>query len=311
MLHGIKQDAVMPKIVFERKKNVYLPEIDAYMAYLRERHPHVDAIDSGDASVDGADVIWRFTGFDRSPGAAHGARIVHEYGSLSVPPYARLKNKIKKWVNARPAQRVFLNGTVRQEFGFSDGVPAHLRDMGITAAFFGGVPAAPDYDFVYCGSLYRGPEVLQFLHHFASANQGKILVIGTVRAEDEQALARSGNITFTGRVNYADIPALIRRARYGLNIIPDVYPFNIQTSTKILEYAAAGLSIISNDYAWVRRFEAERRAKFFYLPKDLNDFSIAALESYPFIIPDVRDLEWSGIIERSGIFDFLNKDVAL
>lgn len=309
MLHGIKQDAAMPKIVFERKKNVYLPEIDAYMAYLRERHPHVEAIDSADIPA-GVDVIWRFTGFDRSPVATGGARVVHEYGSLSVPPCARLKNKIKKWINVRPAQRVFLNGKVAQEFGFADGVPAHLRDMGISAGFFGGAPAAPNYDFVYCGSLYRGSEVLQFLHHFASASQGKMLVIGTVRAEDERALSHTGNITFTGRVNYADIPALIRRARYGLNIIPDAYPFNIQTSTKILEYAAAGLSIISNDYAWARQFERERNAKFFYLPKDLHDFSIAALERYPFITPDVRDLEWSGIIERSGIFDFLTKDGA-
>lgn len=307
----------MFKILYERKPNVYLPEIDAYCTYLAQNHPQVQAFDSGAmdaAEIAGAsfDAVWKFMGFD-STKSSSSCYVIHEYGSLSVPPFARAKNWLKKIVNVRPQQRVFLNARVRNDFGFCDDVPTHLRDMGIDARFFVEASqkmAIPEFDFVYCGSLYRDRSVMEFLKFCAqSPTMGRVLVVGEVTSEDANDLERSGRITLTGRIPYHQVPDVLCTARFGLNIIPDMYPYNIQTSTKILEYAAVGLPIISNSYPWVRQFEQERGGRFFYLPKDLHRLTLRDVEGFDFVTPDVSDLRWSHVIKRSGVFDFLAKSI--
>ena len=307
----------MFKILYERKPTVYLPEIDAYCAYLTQNYPQVQAYDSG--TMDAAeiantsfDAVWKFMGFDRGQ-AASSCYVIHEYGSLSVPPFARAKNWLKKMVNTPPQQRVFLNARVQNDFGFFDDIPAYLRDMGIDARFFVREKVEtrrPEFDFVYCGSLYRDRSVIEFLRFCAyGKTMGKVLVVGDVTPEDATDLGRSGQVTFTGRIPYHQVPDVLCTARFGLNIIPDIYPYHIQTSTKILEYAAIGLPIISNSYPWVRQFEQERGGRFFYLPKDLNRLTLRDIETFDFATPDVSDLRWSYVIERSGVFDFLSKSI--
>ena len=297
-------------IIFERKSGVYLPEIVAYCDFLKHANQGVTGLDSAMLGTEGGlekyDVHWRFMGLDHAGfRSAPNAQIVHEYGSLSVPPWAHTKNRLKRMMNVRPDQRVFLNEGVAAEMGFNDDVPTHFRDMGIDERFFTfSASTNPEYDFVYCGSLYRGTAVLDFLEAFSQRHDlGKLLVIGECTSEDRQRLTDRGNIFFTGRLPYAEVPATVCKARYALNLMPDAYPYNMQTSTKLLEYCALNMPIITTDYIWVSNFEKQRQGRFFRLPAQLDALSRKNLDSFAFVTPSVNDLLWSEVIRKSGIFN--------
>lgn len=296
----------MTKIAFERRPNVYLPELTAYKRYVEKNMPGFSAFDSAD--VDGYDpmdfdIVWRFMGLDTK---GTGRRVIHEYNSLSTGNFARFKNAVKQTLNARPYARVFLNETVRKGFFFPDSVPFRCRDMGIDLSFFQKREAAPEYDFIYAGSLNRGDSILSVLEHFKTTlKTASLLVVGNVSGEIHERYGAAKNIVFTGRVPHAEVSALMAKARYGLNLMPDRYPFNLQTATKVLEYCAAGLPVVSTDYRWIREFERNRKAKFFLLDGNLENLTLENLKNFPFQIPNVDDCEWGRVIEQSRVFDLL------
>lgn len=296
-------------ILFERNAGIYLPEISAYCDFLKRENAGVTGLDSATLPAgweqEKFDVHWRFMGLDRKGWrSTPHALVVHEYGSLSVPPLSHLKNRIKRALSIIPDQRVFLNSRVRADMDFRDNTPSFLRDMGVDERFFAQKSsAAPEYDFVYCGSIYRGSWVLDFLEKFTHRpDLGRLLVIGEVRLDDRQRLQQAGNIVFTGRLPYAEVPAALTRAHYALNLMPDIYPFNLQTSTKLLEYCALRMPVITHDYEWVRSFEAARQARFFKLPTDLSTLSRREIDSFAFSTPAVDDLKWTDVIRHSGVF---------
>jgi len=297
----------MTSILFVRKPHVYLPEITAYRAYLAQRHPKVECFESTDMTdynPDEYDILWHFMGVDVK---GQGAYVVHEYNSLSTRPCARTKNLIKRTINKKPNKRIFLNERVRSDFAFHDDVPSHIRDMGIDEAFFSVPAQKPAYDFIYVGGLNRGPLITRVLDRFTRPlADATVLLVGDA-PEDMQARYQSHkNIIFQGRVDYKDVPALLGQARYGLNIMPDIYPFNVQTSTKVLEYCAVGLPVVSTDYEWINQFEAANNASFYKLSDDLGNLDMALIDAYDFQIPSVGHLKWPTVIGESGIFNFLD-----
>lgn len=296
----------MKTILFERRAHTYLPEIEAYIAYLERHCPDVkayDSIDLDDCRPEDFDVVWRFMGMDVKGG---GRYVVQEYNSLSAGFLPRFRNFIKARINQKPDRRVFLNETVMNDFSFKDGVPFNLRDMGVAEAFFD-TPRAPEYDFVYAGSVHRGGEVLKVLEHFSKTlHEASILIVGEVH-EDIRAQYKGFNIHFAGRVAYKDVPALMAKGRMGLNLIPDHYPFNIQTATKVLEYCALGLSVVSMKYSWIERFMAERGGSFFFLDPDYGNLSMENISGFDFKTPTVEDLRWDDIIRESKVFEFIKE----
>jgi glycosyltransferase involved in cell wall biosynthesis len=297
----------MTRLLFVRTPKVYLPEVAAYRDYLSRHCPNVSVFDITDLPSYNAadyDILWRFMGMDLK---ARGNMVVHEYNSLSAPPYAHIKNTIKKATNGKPDMRVFLNARVRDVFGFRDNLPAYCRDMGVDTAFFNVTKVcAPKYDFVFAGGLDRGPVITKFLDHFANTLKGMtLLLVGDVPEHIKQKYKDCSGVIFHGRVPYRDVPSLLAQSRYGLNIMPDVFPFNIQTATKVLEYCALGLPVITTDYPWIRDFEAQHNAALFKLDSDMGNLTREKLEQFTFKIPDMMAYEWGKVIEKSGIFSFL------
>lgn len=299
----------MKKLLFLRRDGVYLPEINAYLNYLRDKMLSVQAYDSSQLSGPPVeadfDIIWKFMGFDRG-GRSEGF-VVHEYGSLSVGHFPRAKNIIKRASNVKPSLRVFLNEAVHEEMGFKDGIRYHLRDMGVSPHFFRDSPNPnPEFDFVYSGSLNRGKIIHSMLDHFKTKMKGvKLLVVGAVPDEIQQMFGETSNISFTGKLKYEDVPNAITQAKYGLNIMPDIYPFNIQTSTKVLEYCAAAMPVISTSYEWINGFERRSNGTFFYINNHFDNLTMSNVENFQFSVPSMDGYEWDTVIDKSQLFDFL------
>ncbi|BDW90355.1 hypothetical protein [Thalassospira tepidiphila] len=295
------------KILFERSAGSYLPEVTAYRRYLDQ----FDGVETFEACSSGKclgaayDVLWKFPGL--LPRRDH-IFTVHEYNSLSTAPFAKIKNLAKKVANARPDYRVFLNKRVRSGFKFKDEVPASIRDMGVDKSFFLAAETArnvkKEYHLVYMGSLTKSRGVHEFVKSLVCRGINlKILLVGEPERGVFDEFRGNKDIVFTGRVDQSVLPDLALSAIAGLNFIPDVYPYNIQTSTKLIEYCALGIGVVSSHYSWVDEFVRERDGRFFWLNRGGKVTSASMLEKFDFRTPSVNDLEWNAVIERSGVFE--------
>ena len=113
------------KIGITLKKSAYTPEAYAYEAYLKERGYQVQL----DYSLDpNNDVNIHFMGVRPFWEKKEGRAVeIHEYQSLSTPPYASFKNLIKKAINEKPQGRIFLNEFVKDSellYPASSAIPA-------------------------------------------------------------------------------------------------------------------------------------------------------------------------------------------
>ena len=237
----------------------YMPELSAYEAHLSGLG-HSSQRHSTPASVPvQADVVWWICG---RVSATHAQRLrhslqVHEYASASVGRWPAIKDSIKRWQHPRPQHRVFLNDWVRERMGFDDGVTYSLRDMGVPAYFLQAQASAPvDHDLVYLGEMSRLRAFVPALQAISKSGL-TLLLIGQLPGDLADTLKALPGIRCTGRMEQHDVPAQLLRARAGLNLMPNQLPVAMQTSTKVLEYLAVGLPILSNDYPWIRQMAAK------------------------------------------------------
>ena len=197
---------------------------------------------------------------------------------------------LKRLINVRPNIYSFLNENVRKKMWFTKNINYITRGMGVDDIGLEKFIDQPKiFDVVYCGSNRTG----LFNEIKRIADMGlTVALIGP----SEQIEHR--NITSFGRRLPSEVKELITQCRYGLNYTPDVFPFNIQDSTKVIEYSAYNLGVITNRYQWIDDFERERSANFMNLEslKTKKD-----LDLYPFVIPNVADLFWGDLIDRTGL----------
>lgn len=293
------------KIGITLKQTAYTPEAFAYQKYLVAKGHDVQLDLEHDLNPNN-DINIYFMGTRPFWKKVTGSAIeIHEYQSLSVPPYSHLKDLVKKIINRKPQGRIFLNNIVRADLGFTDNCPYTMRDMGVDDAFFSSIKESSEkeYDIVYSGTIDARVGLVNILHMLAMQDY-KILVIGNISSDSQEYLESTNNIQCIGKIPYKDLPSLYHKATYGLNYTPDIYPFNVQTSTKTLEYLASGLKLISNRYDWVENF----CAKHAYSPIWLDSLTNGKLlensnknESYI----NMEEYRWSSILENSQFEEFL------
>ncbi|WP_286741009.1 glycosyl transferase [Psychrobacter sp. UBA3068] len=285
-------------------ENAYTPESYAYQKYLI-RKGHIVQLDykldpDNDINlyITGLKPFW-----EKKKGRA---KEIHEYQSLSTPPYAKLKNFGKKLINNKPNGRIFLNNFVHEHLFFEDKIPFIYRDMGVDENLFQKPNENPDYDIVYCGSVSGRNGLIETLLNLAKSY--KVLVVGKLTIEDRDLL-NSENITLIGAVNRELLPEIYRNARFGLNYTPDIYPYNIQTSTKTLEYLASGLKVISNRYEWAEYFFKNINYQPFWLSCDttLDITKFENLNSFNYSV--MKDYSWENILSHSNFEGFLREVV--
>jgi glycosyltransferase involved in cell wall biosynthesis len=237
----------------------YLPELAAYQAHIQSLGHAVQMHTQAHTVPSDAQAVWWICGCVPADQARRfkGAVQVHEYASASVAPLAWLKDRVKQWQHPVPDFRVFQSEWVRQRMGWGDSVhepvPYALRDMGVPASFLTAQALQPpEFDLVYLGEMRRLLHFVPLLQTLGQAGL-KLLLVGDVTPALQERLAKLGHIQSTGRVPQDQVPAQLLRACAGLNLMPDVLPLSEQTSTKMLEYLALGLPVVSNPYAWAQR----------------------------------------------------------
>lgn len=296
-------------IVFVHQHKAFLPEIEAYIRYFRKYPVQCEVTTKEMAGLLHRQVEWFFMGIDFSK-PRNGIYKIHEYASASVPPARRWKDWVKRYFNAQPDFRLFLNEYVHRRFRFFDHIPWGIRDMGLDPSWME-PPASPvekEYDFVYCGSVSKDIALHRLLNQFLP-NQpmhGRSLLVVSRDYETLRDLYHDVHtIRFTGPVPHEEIQHYIRKAHFAINYKPDIEPHSYQTVTKLLEYAACQTPVITSRLPWVTQFQQQYGGDFFYLEPDFSNFTWEAVQQFPFSFPDLSNWTWAQQIERSGVIEFL------
>ncbi|MCI5056769.1 MAG: glycosyltransferase [Flavobacteriales bacterium] len=295
------------KLALIQTGSAFLPELKVYQKFFETEGFTTEIFRSQPKQkvLQDFDIEWHFMGLDVSPKQTSRLK-VHEYISCSIPPFAKWKDRIKSWVNVTPDLRVFQNVKVKEHlFGSSMDTDFLYRTVGIDTSFFNQYTGNKEFDFVYLGSTdaSRKLEVLfrQLNRELPSAS---VLVIGRPPNSLHQF---SDQVSFTGKVPYEKVAEHLAKAKYAINWIPNIRPYNFQISTKLLEYCAQSMPIISTAYPWADQFFEARHGRFYPLLPDASNLNWAAITSFPYKTPDVRDLEWSNVLRNSEILAFLKQ----
>lgn len=293
----------------------YLPELEAYARYLAKSGHTCQIHHQTDTIPQDAAAIWWMCGLVSAstqamfPDALH----VHEYASASIPPLAAMKDLVKRFTQATPHHRIYQNPWVKSRLGFRDNCTFDFRDMGLADYFLATSNIAPsgEYDFVYLGEMSR----LNVFKHAIDAivqSHRTLLLIGEVPENWFSSDRQRRQIGTTGRIRHQEVRAQLARARCGLNLVPPIAPYTEQTSTKLLEYCAAGLPVASIEYPWAKRFELLSGGRFFWLPQSsrVSVWVNAINEQLPahnFVVPELQHLNWEAQLSHMSIWQILNE----
>tara|TARA_A100001011_G_scaffold400257_1_gene513580 strand:+ start:2060 stop:2941 length:882 start_codon:yes stop_codon:yes gene_type:complete len=290
------------KIGLLKKSQSYVPEAIAYKKYLENFNHKVD-IFSNSNLIKEYDKVILFMGFYPRNLSPH-TELIHEYNSLSLQPFSLIKNKIKVFLNHTPRKRIFLNSFVKYFFNFRDNIKYIFRDMGVDQEFFNLNNLKNQnhiYDIVYTGSVENREGIVSCLINLSNLGF-KTAIIGRISDNLFSNLQNYKNIYFLGELNINEICNVYKVTTCGLNYTPNIFPFNYQTSTKTLEYSAAGLKIISNRYFWIESFEKSRAARFLYLDKLKSKDQIY---NFKFEDAKIKDKEWNLILNKINFKQFI------
>jgi len=292
-------------IAFVHNRKTFLPALEGYSAFFSKFNINVADCTAKELQNIKADVEWHFMGLDRNPKTR--AIKIHDYMSASTPPFAILKNKLKVRLNSKPDFRLFLNEYIYNSFSFSDHVPFGFRDMGVLNTSLNPEPGIRKFDFIYVGEM-RSRQLHKLIKCFATgALSGRsILFLSKDYDQLKYSLEASPNIKFMGPVASSEVQNYISSSKFAINYIPDIEPFNKQTSTKLLEYAACNVPVISSRYEWIEKFQQKYGGTYFYLNEDFSNFTWEAVNKFEYNFPDLREWTWESQIRNSGVLNFLS-----
>src|SRR5687767_8684100 len=294
------------RIAFIHARSSFLPEVEAYRRFFKKRNVETVSADFHNAKNVNADVMWWIMGF--STISMPGTLTIHEYTSASAPPFAQAKDFLKSCFNAKPDYRLFLNNYVKESLHFNDQVPSGFRDMGIDPSMFFPEPDRDKvFDFVYTGNVHYTRRLTKLLNCFSSGalKDRSLLILSRDYEHLQQQYARYKNIFLKGPVSSGEVCGYINSARFAINYIPDVRPYNSQTSTKLLEYAACQIPIITTSYHWMSDFQLNYGGQYFFLENDLSNLQWDAVNRFDYAFPQLSEWEWEKQIAGSGVVGFL------
>ena len=276
-------------------KKSYLPEIIAYRNYFIKNNFKI-IISDQELTLKKCDVIIMFCGFFLKKKLKNKIYI-HDYSSLSTPPLCKVKDLVKKYFNFKPDLRIFNSRLIKNHMNYTDKVPYTIRSQGILKTFFQNRSKKFAYDFLYTGSIEtrRGLDKIFFKYLKLGFS---ILVIGNVSEAYKDKFSNFAKIKFLGPKKYINIYRYYKMCNYGLNYIPDEFPYNAQYSTKFLEYSASKMNIVSNKTDFMNKISKKYKIKNVY---DEDIHNAEDLKKAKFQHANLLHYEWNLVIEKSGI----------
>lgn len=287
------------KVAICRSPKAYLPETDAYEAYLVAHGVEARCVDDRRAiRYDEIAIVFRFE--DQMARDIAARRRIHEEHNIPVGWRGWLRSTLLR-AGPRPDGQIRL-AQAHDALPRPD-CPTLVRSCGIDAQLFDiDRRAEPEFDLVYCGSLDR-PGVIHELFWLA-LHDFTVAVYGRLPPGMPQSRLENEGVTFFGPISREEVPAALANARAGLNVTPDQRPWNVQESMKTLEYLAAGLPVVSNRYPWIEQFADERGADILWLD-DLG--GPGQLRSATSSRVDMNDREWTRLLDEVGFIPFLQE----
>jgi len=232
-------------------KAVY-PDIRAYMDYFGRDYDVAECTPEEAAARPELNdsACWHMMGF--YPKRLPCAVTIHDYRSLSVGRFKRLKDRLKHLLNADPDIRIFQNDSIRRALGFASDERTIFLPMGVPELFISqrDLAAEPACDFVYIGSMLDERKCELMLDSFVKrfGPDRTFDLYGPPNPALEARYAGRSNIRFKAMVAQDRLPAILKRAKVGVCYFPLHYPHVLQTPTKLMEYAAIGMRILANEH---------------------------------------------------------------
>jgi len=277
-------------------KKSYLPEIIAYRNYFIKNNIKV-IISDQELSLKKCHVIIMFCGFFLKKKLKNKIYI-HDYSSLSTPPFCEAKDIIKKYFNFKPNLRIFNSKLIKDKMNYNDKVPYIIRSQGVLKNFFQKRSKKFTYDFLYTGSIEARKGLDKIFFKYLKLGFS-ILVIGNVSEAYKDKFSNFAKIKFLGPKKYINIYRYYKMCNYGLNYIPDEFPYNAQYSTKFLEYSASKMNIVSNKTNFMKEISKKYKIKNVY---DEDIHTAEDLKNAQFQHINLHHYEWNLVIKKSGIF---------
>ena len=278
-------------------KKSYLPEIIAYRNYFIKNNIKV-VISDKELLLKNCDIIIMFCGFFLKK-KLKNKFYIHDYSSLSTPPLCEIKDFIKKYFNFKPDLRIFNSKLIKNHMNYNDKVPYIIRSQGVLKTFFQKRSNNFKYDFLYTGSIETRKGLDKIFFKYLKMGFS-ILVIGNVSDDYKLKFSNFSKIKFLGPKKYMHIHKYYKKCNYGLNYIPDEFPYNAQYSTKFLEYSASKLKIVSNKTAFMKEISKKYKIKNVY---DEDIHSAQDLKNAKFQHLNLHNYEWDMVIKKSRILE--------
>lgn len=297
------------KILFVHNGKAFLPELNAYVNYLQKKNYQINIVlDQEIIPPNEYDLVFRFSGLIKR---IDGSNIpeIHEFNSASTPPWSNTKNIIKSILAPKPVGRIFLSDFVRSQFTFPYEAPFIYRDMGADSRIFSCRQSRHKhkiYDAVYAGSISGRPGFIETIEKISRMGL-KVGVAGNATKAEIDCLKSLRGVDFIGLLEIDALVDFLASGTFGLNYCPDKYPYSQQTSTKVIEYLAGGLPIISNRYRWMNAHSSTYGYSFLDIDqlgsaKDLVESSEMVIDA------DIAiNFEWERILDKSNFMDFIEK----
>lgn len=302
-------DMNVTTVLFIHPGRAALPELMAYRDFIQQELglQCKEWCLGQDTAPDWSEIGLAWVIMGRAPAIPKGIPVVHEYASLSTGHGAKWKDLWKRLITPRPDLRIFLNPWVQSKMGFKDMVPSITRDMGIWKGFFltKNAQLSRGLDWLYAGSVSPSRGLDRFLEMWCNNSPRPTLhLIGKPDSDLQRRFNNAPGLVFHGHCTREAIMVIASQCGYGLNLVPDIYPYSEQTCTKVLEYTAMGLRIVSSRTKWMERFVSARQMTVLWLPANMQ---VAGWESVSYRNADVSDLEWGRVLADCGLKDQLLK----
>ena len=195
-----------------------------------------------------------------------------------------------------------------------DGVPSIEVDMGVPsfAKNIRGGASNAGSTFCYIGELSRERDthrmITSFLRHATSDD--RFLLVGPCETKIAAKFAPRSNLVFTGRVSQERALEYVASSDIAVCFVPNRRPYQVQTPTKLLEYAALGKPIIANACPSILRTANRYGIRVLAAEDDL--FAAIAAGA---VVQDNHDFDaarvtWPAVLEQANIRTAINTALA-